>query len=279
MGSLVSGEIRWSNIDVVSFGLDERWAPILLWVGVPSGTLLGSGVQIVQICKTILRRNDVNDIDCEIGEVNRFLVTGGDPITPKFLGTADLEAFSTDILGKSKFTKKSWCPQDPKGFYAARNEKIFALTSPYINAISRAENERSQFKEEFINHQRHYVTLPGDTILQPLRDVFRPGYYNTKLAEESDTSRIEFFEGQDEDFEEGGIWPDYMRLRTKQTPILRFEKLVKMLNSWSTYESRIVGRVEFSPYVYSVWSDDYVIEWSLEEVGSSRTPIFLENLT
>ena len=109
----------------------------------PSGTLSLNGIHIAQSCMTVLRKNDVNHDDCEIGEVDRFHVLGTPSGTwpPKFSGTADVEAFSTAIFGKSKFTKNSSDPRDPKGFYAARNEKIFALTCPHIHSALNAENE------------------------------------------------------------------------------------------------------------------------------------------
>lgn len=272
VSSLVSDDIRWSNIDLVSFGLGGHWAPIILWVGVPSGTLSRNGFQIAQSCMTVLRKNDVNHVDCEIGEVDRFHILGARsgmiwPESPKFFGTADVEAFSTAIFGKSKFTKNSSYPRDPKGFYAARNEKIFALTCPHIHSAWNAEDEQPQIAAEFIRQQRHLVTLSKIAILRPLREVAKPGYYNAKFAGNSDEANIEFFDGQNDDFEEEGFAPNHSALRSVKNNFVRFEKLIKMLNSWSTPETRIAGRPEFWPWgqLY-VDHGDYTVGWRLEEV-------------
>lgn len=273
VGSLATQGIRWSNIDVVTFGLDGSWAPIILWVGVPSGILSSSGIQIAQICKTTLRKNAVNDVDCEIGEVNRFHFIGprtGElwPVSRDLFGTADIEEFSTAMFGKSKFSKYPSYPRHPKGFYATPNEKIFALTSRYFYSAMEAENERSRVSEELWSQQRHLVVLPENSILQPLRKVAQPRYYNSTFAGSSDETDIKVFEGQDQNFEDEGLTPNLSKLRFEENKFVRFEKLIKMLNAWSTPESRIVGSPESLPRP-KLQRGDYMVEWRLEEVGPS----------
>ena len=62
-----------------------------------------------------------------------------------------------------------------------------------------------------------------------------------------------------------------------ESNFIRFEKLIKMLNSWSTPESRIAGRPKVWPW--GGFYGDYTIEWRLEEVGPSGTMKSPENGT
>lgn len=266
--------IRWSNIDVVSVGLGGNWAPIILWIGVPPLTLTRNGSQvaekckeilrIAQKCKEILREYKINHVDCQIGEVNRFLIIEADPEIkwPESHGTADLGGFSIPTSWKSKSTEDFLGVHDPKGFYADTDDPSLALTLSNTLSSSNAENE------EYMRQRRHLLTLPESAIFQPLSENTEPGATNKIFAGDSDNTNVEFFEGQDLDFEEQGPAPTLDDLSSKQMKIVRFEKLIKMVNSWSTPESRIAGQIKFSLIPHD--NIARTIGWYLEEVSPSE---------
>ena len=144
---------------------------------------------------------------------------------------------------------------------------------PRIYSAMEAENERSPNTADLWSQKRHMVTLPGNPILQPLREVSKPGYYNANFFGNSDETGIEFFQGQDENFEEEGFSPMLLDLQRDENKLVRFEKLIKMLNSWSTTESRIAGSPEFISWP-KLNGDDYVVDWRLIEVDPSRATNF-----
>ena len=176
VSSLDSDATSWTTIDVVSFGLDGQWTPTILWVGVPWEDLSRDyGIHIAQKRKNVLRKYDVNELDCEIREANRIHNTGALKLIKSgniLEETADLEVFSNATSGMLTLAESISCADSTLGFYAASSGKNFAVTARRVrSSLNEIENERTEpfGEKDHISQQRHVMTLPGNATLQRQR--------------------------------------------------------------------------------------------------------------
>jgi len=67
---LDSMNVKWTSIDILRIGIaGERFAPVILWMGVMPASLSASdGVVVACKCKDLLEEHGIDDVDVEIRE-------------------------------------------------------------------------------------------------------------------------------------------------------------------------------------------------------------------